>query len=310
MSSRKSERLVNLLIALLSTRRYLTRDELRTAIEGYHGSSDSAFERQFERDKEDLRALGITIETGSNDRYFDDEEGYRINRADFELPEITFTPEELSALALAGQVWQDTVAADHTAQAFEALLAGGAAPDPTLVPTVAPQLSVREPDFDVVFDGVLKRRVIGFGYANQSRRLQPWRLLQRRGRWYVHGYDLDKAEDRFYKLSRFSEPAVAQGRPGAFVPPADAKERAQRLEPTPEAIATVALRDGAVSGFLHAEPVAGMTGIPAGFSAWRVAAGDEGVLIAEVLAAGADAVLLDPPHLRARVLEALRKAAA
>ena len=45
MSSRKSERLVNLLIALLSTRRYLTRDELRTAIEGYHGSSDSAFER-------------------------------------------------------------------------------------------------------------------------------------------------------------------------------------------------------------------------------------------------------------------------
>ena len=53
-----------------------------------------------------------------------------------------------------------------------------------------------------------------------------------------------------------------------------------------------------------------MTGIPAGLSAWRVAAGDEGVLVAEVLAAGADAVLLDPPHLRARVLEALRKAAA
>ena len=106
MSARKSERLVNLLIALLSTRRYLTKRELRETVEGYRASkSDAAFERQFERDKEELRNIGVSIETGSNDLFFEDEEGYRINRAEFELPPLTFTPEELSALGLAGQVW-------------------------------------------------------------------------------------------------------------------------------------------------------------------------------------------------------------
>ena len=65
MSARKSERLINLLIALLSTRRFLTKRELRGIVEDYRDSGDVAFERQFERDKEELRALGVRIETGS-----------------------------------------------------------------------------------------------------------------------------------------------------------------------------------------------------------------------------------------------------
>ena len=120
MSARKSERLINLLIALLSTRRFLTKRELRGIVEDYRDSGDVAFERQFERDKEELRALGVRIETGSDDAAFEDEEGYRVNRADFELPEIAFTPQELAVLGVASQVWQDSVAAGHTAQAFEA----------------------------------------------------------------------------------------------------------------------------------------------------------------------------------------------
>ncbi|NHB85853.1 WYL domain-containing protein [Tessaracoccus sp. HDW20] len=162
---------------------------MRHIVEGYRDSSEAAFERQFERDKEELRGLGIDVQTGSNDILFDDEEGYRINRVSFELPEIAFTAAELSALALAGQVWQDSVAADHTAQAFEALSAGGAAPDPALVPTVRPHLSVVEPDFDVLYDAVLRRVEVEFGYGGRPRRVQPWRMLQRRGRWYVFGFD-------------------------------------------------------------------------------------------------------------------------
>ena len=59
MTRAKSERLMNLLIMLLSTRRYVTRDEIRSAIDGYNGTSEGAFERQFERDKDELRALGL-----------------------------------------------------------------------------------------------------------------------------------------------------------------------------------------------------------------------------------------------------------
>ncbi|HMS35776.1 MAG TPA: WYL domain-containing protein, partial [Arachnia sp.] len=73
MSARKSERLVNLLIALLSTRRFLTKRELRGIIEDYRDGGDAAFERQFERDKDELRALGVRIETGSNDALFEAE---------------------------------------------------------------------------------------------------------------------------------------------------------------------------------------------------------------------------------------------
>ena len=72
--SRKSERLINLTIALLATKRFITKSEIFRTIEGYEGSLDSK-ERMFERDKDDLRSLGIEIEVGSFDPLFNDEAG-------------------------------------------------------------------------------------------------------------------------------------------------------------------------------------------------------------------------------------------
>lgn len=308
MSPRKSERLVNLLIALLSTRRYLTKHELRDIIEDYRGTSDAAFDRQFDRDKQELRRLGIEIEVGSNDPYFDEEEGYRVNRASFELPEISFTADELAALALAGQVWQDTLAADHTAQAFEALRAGGAAPDPSLVPSVRPRLDAREPDFDVVYDAVVRHVQLTFGYANRPRKLQPWMLLQRRGRWYVYGFDLDRSADRFFKLARFTAPAAQFGKADAFQVPADARERSTRLVPTDSAVALLAVRDDALVP-TGAEPASDKEA-PHGYSTWWLRAVNEETLVREVVAGGADFLLLDPPQLRVKVVAALEEAAA
>lgn len=297
---------MNLLIALLSTRRFLTRRELRGIVEGYRDSTDAAFERQFERDKDELRGLGIVVETGSNDAFFDDEEGYRINRADFELPELSFTAAELSALALAGQVWQDSVAADHTARAFEALQAGGAAPDPSLVPTVRPQLSVGEADFDTVYDAVLRRVVIRFGYGGRERRLEPWRMLQRRGRWYVLGFDQERQEDRFFKLARFTEPATQTGRPGAFEVPADADILARRLVPVNDATAVVALRDTAAHAFGELGEAHWLGDVPAGYTVHRVALATREAIVGECAAAGPDAILLDPPELRDMLISHLR----
>ena len=78
MTTRKTERILNLTICLLVADRYLTKDRIREAVEGYHDLSDGAFERTFERDKDELRALGVPIEVGSFDVFFDDEPGYRI----------------------------------------------------------------------------------------------------------------------------------------------------------------------------------------------------------------------------------------
>lgn len=309
MSARKSERLVNLLIALLSTRRFLSKAEVRDAVEGYRGTSTQAFERQFERDKQELRAIGIEVETGSNEIYFEGEEhGYRISRSSFELPELHFTSAELAALALAGEVWQDTLAADHTARAFEALRAGGAAPDPARVPTVRPRVDVREPDFDTVYDATLAHRVIAFGYRGKQRKLQPWVLLQRRGRWYVFGFDVDREDTRFFKLARFTAAATAIGKANAFEVPADARERATALVPDGDATALVALRDDAPipAGAQPAEH----DSVPDGYTPWRMRSVSVEALVAEIVMASADVLVLEPRAIRTRVISALEKAAA
>src|SRR5690349_20250023 len=101
MAARRAERLVNLVIRLLSTRQFLTAERIRDAVPGYEGpdgsaAGDEAFKRMFERDKAELRELGIPLETGRNS-HFDTDEGYRIRRGDYELPEIEFDPAEAAA---------------------------------------------------------------------------------------------------------------------------------------------------------------------------------------------------------------------
>ena len=107
MSAHKTERLLNLVICLLSTRQFLAKEQIRTAVPQYaECPSDEAFDRMFERDKEELRDMGVPLETGGNDAWFDDEVGYRVDRAAYALPEVSFTPDELAVLGLASRVWQ------------------------------------------------------------------------------------------------------------------------------------------------------------------------------------------------------------
>jgi len=66
MAAERTERLINLVICLLHTRSFISAERLREIIPGYgDATSDDAFKRMFERDKEDLRDLGIPLETGT-----------------------------------------------------------------------------------------------------------------------------------------------------------------------------------------------------------------------------------------------------
>jgi hypothetical protein len=94
MSARRTERLLNLVIALLATRRWLTKEQIRAAVPQYaDGESAEAFDRMFERDKEDLRELGVPIVTGTDSAWFDDEIGYRIDRDAYALPPVQIDAE-------------------------------------------------------------------------------------------------------------------------------------------------------------------------------------------------------------------------
>ncbi|NBH10545.1 WYL domain-containing protein, partial [Amycolatopsis sp. SID8362] len=119
MSTARAERLVNLVLALLSTRQYLTAERIRGIVPGYaDAASDDAFFRTFERDKTELRELGIPLETGRNSA-FDAIEGYRIARRDYELGEIDLAPDEAAAVALASRLWDSP---ELTGQAQGALV--------------------------------------------------------------------------------------------------------------------------------------------------------------------------------------------
>src|SRR4029078_8545597 len=105
MSSIKTERLLNLVICLLSTGRPLTKSQIRQAVPQYADKhSTEAFERMFERDKDELRELGIPLVTANEDALFEDEIGYRVDREAYALPQVSFGPGELAALRLVSRV--------------------------------------------------------------------------------------------------------------------------------------------------------------------------------------------------------------
>ncbi|HZZ56072.1 MAG TPA: DNA-binding transcriptional regulator, partial [Trebonia sp.] len=116
MSKRRTERLLSIVVLLLSSRRYLTAEEIRAAVSGYPDEHE-AFKRMFERDKEELRELGIPLETGVNNA-LDEEPGYRIKKQDYELPEIRLEADEAAVLGIASRVWQSAALAGAAAGAL------------------------------------------------------------------------------------------------------------------------------------------------------------------------------------------------
>src|SRR3984885_16190598 len=104
MSRRKTERLLSLVVCLLSANRYLTAAQIRDAVPGYPDSFE-AFKRMFEGDRDELRELGSPLETGINPGS-EEESGYRISRQAYELPEIRLEPDEAAVLGLAARGWR------------------------------------------------------------------------------------------------------------------------------------------------------------------------------------------------------------
>ena len=142
-ASDKTERLLNLVICLLYTRQPLSKAKIRDAVPQYGTTaSDEAFDRMFERDKDELRDLGIPLVTEPGDVLFDDEPGYRIDRREYALPEISFAADELAVLGLASRAWAQASLAGPAAQALRKLEAAGVERDDASLIGIEP----RRPD--------------------------------------------------------------------------------------------------------------------------------------------------------------------
>ena len=312
MTARKAERLMNLTICLLVSRTFIPKDRIRQAVEGYHDLGDEAFDRMFDRDKEELRVLGIPIELGTIDKAFEDEVGYRISRNRFELPEISLEADEAAVLGLAARVWQHARLASATSQGLRKLRAGGVEVDESALTILEPQLATDEPAFDAVFAAVTSRTPITFAYRRSGatdttiRHLEPWGIVSWHGHWYVVGHDRDRDAERMFRVSRIEGEVEEDGRAGDFTPPAalDLRALASSLAPPhPHSFARVLVRHGAGDG-LRRRAVAAK---PAeeGWTEIELPYGSGSSLAEELTSYGPDVVVREPLEVREAVVRRL-----
>jgi proteasome accessory factor B len=205
----------------------VSKQRLRESLDDYRRApSDEAFDRMFERDKDDLREMGIPITTAVIDVLFDDEVGYRIDSSEATLPEISFEPDEMVALALAARAWSNASISGSAAGALRKLRLAGVEIDEAIPAGVEPRIRTREPAFGPVHAAVLARQPITFEYrradgATATRHVRPWALKNWHGRWYLTAHDVDRAEERAFRLGRIVGPVRKKGRAGTYEVPAD-----------------------------------------------------------------------------------------
>lgn len=216
----KLDRLLNLVAALLDTTVPLTAEELRDRVPGYSAESDEAFRRGFERDKDDLRELGVPIETVMVGHHEQPRAAYTIQRSRYELPDPGFEMDELAAIHLAATTVQlEGLDPDDVEEGLRKLGGVGAVPGAAAAPTTQGALPVPEALLDL-FVAVVERRPVTFPYgdAGEQRHIHPYRLQFERGRWYLTGYDNDREDRRSFRLDRISGP-VTHGEPDGFERP-------------------------------------------------------------------------------------------
>lgn len=209
MASEKNERLVNLTIALLATKKYLTKAQIFKAVSGYEGSSE-ATDRMFERDKEELRGLGIEIEMKSIDPLFDDEVGYRISPERYQFNLGNLTTEEVSLLALASEAWKESALSDVALSTSIRLQSLGINSDFSELP-LAPTLANVPPNISEILESIESNKEIEFQYldieaTSSKRRVAPLGLYSQNSRWYLYAIDTEKNEHRSYRLDRIDGP--------------------------------------------------------------------------------------------------------
>lgn len=223
--SRKIERLVNLTIALLATKRFLTKSEIFRTVEGYEGTPETK-ERMFERDKDDLRALGIEISVGSFDPVFQDEAGYRINSDTYQLNIGLLSPLDLSLLSLAAQCWQGAALDQAAHRVLLKLRSIGIQADELDIPAIHSKLSTSGQDIEVISSAISDCALMSFNYISKDLEIQrrtviPFALATHVGFWYVATVDQDNQEVRIFRLDRMSGRVEKSSPQHDFEPPLD-----------------------------------------------------------------------------------------
>ncbi|MES2171252.1 MAG: WYL domain-containing protein [Actinomycetota bacterium] len=218
------ERLFSLVLALLATETGLTKNEILSTVQGYRqrykASGDNAnLERQFERDKDDIRDLGVPLETIESPGQAGNNQNlrYRIPRGAYELPpDISFSAEETTLLNLAAMVWREGSLSAESRRAVMKLRALGVVSDEPVL-GYTPRLRVRDTAFEPLRAALEKNAVVRFAYLkpgeadSRVREVAPLALVQHQGRWHLHALEPATRLTKTFLLRRIVSQVTTTG---------------------------------------------------------------------------------------------------
>ncbi len=266
MNSPKLRRWIDLLAALLRRNYAVTLEELTREVPAYGtGAQKPALRRMFERDKDELRAFGVPIQTAALDD--GNEIGYRLERKNFYLPylsviregrrsdprlvdhfgyralaKLAFEPDELDAVVqAAGRVMRlgDPVLAAHVRSAlrklaFDLPVDAMALAEPERVSDSAAGPAQAPPEIFAVLDDALHRRKrVTLEYhamgtdATTARELLPYGLFFLGHHWYLAAREAEDGPVKNFRLNRIVRASVNPRNPNSvdYTIPADFRLR-------------------------------------------------------------------------------------
>ena len=308
--SRKTERLVNLTIALLATKRYLTKSEIFRTVDGYEGTPESK-ERMFERDKDDLRNLGIVIEVGTFDPLFEDESGYRIKPESYQFQLGELDSRDIALLSIAAEAWRGAALDSSALGALVKLHAIGIETDAESLPDLAPAVLSKDANLAGAISAINTRTVISFSYISESlkeevRVLEPYAVASKYGHWYLFGNDLDRKGLRSFRLDRVSGSISTKGRSASYEIPATFSVENYLLEARTEKSVELYLRSGRALGLRNRAVEVPDESAPMDWQRVSISYQDQERLIEEILWYADDAVVLEPEEIRISVINRLQ----
>jgi proteasome accessory factor B len=211
---KKEDRLFSLILALVSSREGLTKSDILRSVRGYAEMYDfnanASLDKMFERDKEEIRAMGVVIDTLE----LPEEEGqthnirYSISRKNYDFPDdVTFTSDEMTLLSLAATAWREASLSAESRHALTKIKSLGiSASDPLI--GVAPHIRTNDRAFADLEEALEHELIVTFNYLKPGQRkpemrtVAPLAMLQWRGLWYVLAHDMDADAQRTFLLKR------------------------------------------------------------------------------------------------------------
>jgi Predicted transcriptional regulator len=203
----------------------------------------------FERDKDDLRSLGIEIEVGSYDPLFNDEAGYRIKQEKYQLDLGQITPTEISLLSLAAQAWQGASFDEAAQKALLKLNSIGVPSDSLTLPGASNKLSDGGRDFPLIAKAIAEQQLLTFTYIDSQlfqnvRKIVPIGLSSRAGFWYLSGVDQEIQEIRTFRVDRIEGEIAASKGPRDFETPQNFDPKGVFEGGSPTSFASIDVRKG------------------------------------------------------------------